>query len=114
MKIAIPSNDKEMVSENFGRAGFFVIFDLENHTTEIINNEVNLNAEQGAGIQSASLLVKNGINAVLAPHVGPKAFEVLKSAKLTIFATTGKNMAVKDALEQYKAGILETMTEPRK
>lgn len=82
MKLAITSVDEGIESSvdlRFGRAKYFVVVDLETHATTTVSNYVNLNAAQGAGIQTAKTLIDLGVKAVITGHVGPKAFSALEA-----------------------------------
>jgi predicted Fe-Mo cluster-binding NifX family protein len=103
MKVAIPSTqptEKAFMEARFGRAPYFMVYDTDAGSWESIENKTNLNASQGAGIQTAEMLVKNGVGAVLAGHCGPKAFRVLQSAGIMVFMDiTG---SVEEALDTYQ------------
>ena len=92
-----------------GRAAWFIISDSETGEFEAVKNEQNLAAAQGAGIQSAQLVVNHGAQAVLTGHCGPKAFRVLKAANVRIYV--GVDGTVQDALEKFKAGSLQEAAE---
>jgi predicted Fe-Mo cluster-binding NifX family protein len=109
MKIAIPSEEKTMVSEHFGRTKYFVIYDTETQTQEVIDNSENVNAAQGAGIQTAVSLVNAGIAAVLSPKIGPKAFDQLKNGNIEMFHITEFPCSVVEAMQLYKEGKLAKM-----
>ena len=84
MKIAITTSGNDLnapLDSRFGRAPKFLIYDLEAKTFEIIDNEQNLNAAQGAGIQSAQNIARLGAKALVTGHCGPKAFRVLGSGR---------------------------------
>lgn len=56
MKLAIPTDGNDLtaaMSASFGRAPKFMVVDSEAETFDFMNNTRNLNAAQGAGIQSA-------------------------------------------------------------
>jgi predicted Fe-Mo cluster-binding NifX family protein len=88
----------------FGRAPKFLVYDLENGTFEIVDNEQNLNAAQGAGIQAAETVARLGVKTVVTGHCGPKAFRVLSRAGIKVL--TCEASTVEAALEQYLANIL--------
>jgi len=107
MKIAITTSGNDLnapLDSRFGRAPKFLIYDLETKTFEVMDNAQNLNAAQGAGIQSAQNIVRQGAKALVTGHCGPKAFRVLESAGIKIFNTSAAT--VKEALELYLAGKL--------
>jgi predicted Fe-Mo cluster-binding NifX family protein len=107
MKIALTTSGNDLsapLDSRFGRAPKFLIYDLEANTFEIVDNEQNLNAAQGAGIQSAQTVARLGVKALITGHCGPKAFVVLRAAEIKIYNTPAAT--VKEALEQYRSGKL--------
>ncbi len=107
MKIvfATSGNDLEAPPDSrFGRAPKFLVYDLDTDTFTIIDNQQNLNAVQGAGIQSAETVARTGAQSLVTGHCGPKAFQVLSAAGIKIFSTNAPTVA--QALEQYRAGKL--------
>ena len=77
MKIAITTTGDNLnapMDARFGRAQKFIVYDLDSNSFEVVDNQQNLNAIQGAGIQSAEAVAKTGARAVLTGHCGPKAF----------------------------------------
>jgi predicted Fe-Mo cluster-binding NifX family protein len=108
MKIAIPAVDREptaTIDARFGRAPWFLVYDTEMLTWVAVENSPNLQAVQGAGIQSAETLVRHGVTVVLTPHCGPKAFRVLQAAGVTIYL--GVNGTVAEALAAYQTGSIQ-------
>ena len=107
MKIVITAQGTEMsdqVDPRFGRAKWFILFDTETSEHSALDNEQNLNAMQGAGIQAARNVQETGAEAVLTGNVGPKAFMTLQAAGLKIY--TGAEGTVAEAIEKFKAGEL--------
>jgi len=107
MKIAISTSGKDLdskVDPRFGRAAGFIIYDTENKTSEYIANAQNLNAVQGAGIQSAGIISATGAQALITGHCGPKAFTALKAAGIKIF--TGADGTVREAVMKFSTGNL--------
>ena len=107
MKIAITAKKNGSIFEldkRFGRAEKFILFDGSPEFEEI-DNTLNLNAAQGAGIQSAENIIESGAEVLITGHVGPKAFKVLNSAGIKIYCA--KCDTVAEALTQYKNGELE-------
>jgi predicted Fe-Mo cluster-binding NifX family protein len=113
MKIAVTSSGETLESEidpRFGRAAKFVLFDTESGDFEVVDNEQNLNAAQGAGIQAAETVSRLGAEAVITGHCGPKAFRTLRAAGIQIFA--GAEGTVAGAIEQFRSGSLEASESP--
>jgi predicted Fe-Mo cluster-binding NifX family protein len=108
MKIAITAQDKELSSEvdlRFGRAKWLIVLDTETGDYEAHDNVLNLNAMQGAGIQTGKNIANLGVEVVITGNVGPNAFKTLNAANVKIFLS--KTQTVKDAVASFKAGELE-------
>ncbi len=111
MKIVITTSGNDLsapLDSRFGRAPKFLVYDLDANTFEIVDNKQNLNAAQGAGIQSAQNIARLGAGAVITGHCGPKAFRVLEAAKIKIYGTTAAS--VSEAIEKYLEGKLSEAT----
>ncbi|HOE32490.1 MAG TPA: NifB/NifX family molybdenum-iron cluster-binding protein [Smithella sp.] len=107
MKIALTTSGVDLnapLDSRFGRAPKFLIYDQAANTFEIVDNEQNLNAAQGAGIQSAQNIARLGVKALITGHCGPKAFRTLQAAGIRIYNTSAAT--VSEALEQYREGTL--------
>ena len=108
MKIAFTTSGETLqapVDSRFGRAARFLIYDLEENTFEVIDNQQNLNAAQGAGIQAAETIARFGVDALVTGHCGPKAFRVLSAAGIKVYPANG--FTVSAALEAFKNGTLQ-------
>ncbi len=97
------------VDQRFGRATSFIIYDAEKATFVSIDNTQNLEAAQGAGIQSAQNVVNAGAEVLITGHTGPKAFKVLEGAKVDIYLS--KPATVAEAIAEWKNGTLKKITE---
>ncbi len=107
MKIAFTTSGSDLnapLDSRFGRAPKFLIYDVDANTFEVVDNSQNLNAAQGAGIQSAQNIARLGVGALVTGHCGPKAFRTLKAAGIKIYNTSVATVG--EALEQYRAGKL--------
>ena len=108
MKIALSTSGNDLsaaLDTRFGRAPKFLVLDLENGKFEIIDNQQNLDAAQGAGIQSAETVIRSGAKALVSGHCGPKAFRVLSSAGVKVYNSDAATVA--EAVEQFKQGKLK-------
>jgi len=107
MKIAFTTSGETPdapLDSRFGRAAKFLLYDLESETFEVIDNQQNLNAAQGAGIQSAETVARLGAKSLVTGHCGPKAFRVLLAAGIKVYTTEAPTIAA--ALEEYRSGKL--------
>ena len=108
MKLAVTSQGVELnspIDPRFGRAKYFLVVDTETDETHAVDNTMNLNAAQGAGIQAGRKVIDLGAEAVITGHVGPKAFATLQAGGVSVFI--GATGTVADAIEQFKSGNLK-------
>jgi predicted Fe-Mo cluster-binding NifX family protein len=113
MKLAVTSQGNNLHSAldpRLGRAQFFIVVDTETGAFSAVDNGVNLNADQGAGIQASKRVAALGVSGLITGQVGPKAFSTLRAAGVSIHV--GAIGTVGDAVEQYKAGKLPAATSP--
>jgi predicted Fe-Mo cluster-binding NifX family protein len=111
MKLAVTSQGPDLrssIDPRFGRATCFIVIDTETGQFSAADNSVNLNAAQGAGIQSGRKVVELGVEAVITGHVGPKAFATLQAGGVKVYVGAGGTVA--EAVEQFKAGKLKQST----
>jgi predicted Fe-Mo cluster-binding NifX family protein len=107
VKIVLTTSGNDInapLDSRFGRSPKFLLYDLENGTFEVVGNQQNLNAAQGAGIQSAETVARLGAKALITGHCGPKAFRVLTAAGIRIYHTDAPTVAA--AIERYRSGKL--------
>lgn len=110
MRIVVTAKEQSVdspVDQRFGRARYLVLIDTESGHEEIHNNEVNLNAVQGAGIQTAQNVAQLGVEAVLTGHLGPNSYRTLSAAGIKAY--TGFQGTVRQAVEALKAGGLKPL-----
>jgi predicted Fe-Mo cluster-binding NifX family protein len=108
MKIAVSSEGPELTSKvdpRFGRARYFIVYDTLSNGYEVIDNEINAGAAQGAGVQAAQNVVKKEVSLVISGNIGPKAFATLSAAGIkTALRSEG---TVLDAVELARNDSLE-------
>ena len=105
MRIIVTSTGKDLsagVDPRFGRARFFIAFETNDGSFEVLDNTQVLNAPSGAGIQAAENVARSGAKAVLTGHCGPKAFRALSAAGIHIYV--GVQGTVGEAVERFKKG----------
>ena len=107
MKVAFTTSGQTLdapLDSRFGRAPRFIVYDTESDTFKVVDNDQNLNAAQGAGIQSAETVARLGAKSLVTGHCGPKAFRVLLAAGIKVYTTDAPTVAA--ALEEYRSGKL--------
>lgn len=111
MKLAASATGKELDSQidpRFGRSAYFIIIETDDMSFEVFENE-NIGMNTGAGISSANFIVSKEIKALLTGNCGPKAMQVFSAAGIDVF--TGQTGTVKDAVGNYKKGLLQSSPE---
>ncbi len=107
MKIAVSSTGKTLndgLDRRFGRTRYFVRYDDATGVVDAFDNQQNLNAMQGAGIQAAMQVAAAEVQAVITGHCGPKAFRVLQEAGIKVYLCQAATVA--QALELWRQGSL--------
>jgi predicted Fe-Mo cluster-binding NifX family protein len=99
-----------LVSDVFGRCGFFLICDRKNLTERILNNPFTSELG-GAGIQSARLLIENDADAVITDQIGCNPLRLLVSANVKVYQCEGETAV--EALRLFDEGKLIQIEETR-
>lgn len=110
MKIIVPTNGENIDSDickSFGRTKRFLVIDLDTLDFETVENAQNMQASQGAGIQSAQSAIKAGGDTLITMHCGPKAYRVLTEAGVRVY--NGADGTIRKNIEQLKEGTLSIM-----
>lgn len=77
--------------------------------SEAVQNS-SMYAPSGAGIQAAQMVASKGAKAVLTGRVGPNAHQALSAAGVDVIR--GVTGTVREAVEGYKKGELESVSAP--
>lgn len=104
MKIIIPLDEnKTDICIVLGRAPYFMVCDIDNNKTEILENPAT-NAEGGAGLKSAQFIVDSGADTLITVRCGENASKVLKMANIKIYKSQATN--AQENIELLKNGKL--------
>ena len=107
MKIAVTSQGTDLdarVDPRFGRAAYILVVDSDSNDFQVIDNNENINALKGAGIQAASNVVNSGAKVLLTGFCGPNAFRALQAGKVAV--ANDAEGTVRDAVRMYLDGKL--------
>lgn len=110
MKFAIPVDENTMDTEvcmSFGRAPFFYIFDSESKQGEFIENSA-ANAQGGAGVKAAQVVVDSGSKALITPRCGENAADIFKIANIKLYKTV--NDSIESNVKAFEDGSLKELT----
>jgi len=105
MKIAVTSKGSSLDSEvdpRFGRAAYILIVDSETFEFEALDNQENVNAFKGAGIQAAAMVSEKGAEVLLTGYCGPNAFKTLNAANVKVANDAAGS--VEDAVKAFNEG----------
>ncbi|MBN2874628.1 MAG: hypothetical protein JXM71_05995 [Spirochaetales bacterium] len=81
MIVAVPTDDKKVVSTIFGKAAWFALFDDAGGCLQYIRGLPG--AETDAGLGAVTLLAEHGVTELHAADVGMKAGEALIAAGIS-------------------------------
>lgn len=112
MKIVFSTEGESLESlldTRFGRCSRFLLWDFETKTFTLIENSQNLQALQGAGIQSAQNVINTGAEALVTGHCGPKAFKVLQAAGIPIYVA--ETLPIRELIDSFEKGTLLPLKE---
>ncbi|MBU2541649.1 MAG: NifB/NifX family molybdenum-iron cluster-binding protein [Candidatus Omnitrophica bacterium] len=110
MKICIPIETKEgikaKVNAHFGSAPYFLIYDTDKNTFEIINNSDNHHMH--GMCHPLKALDKKGIDAVVCAGMGARAVSKLNEGGISVYRVRAET--VEEIIKRYKEGRLEEIT----
>ncbi len=98
-----------MVDSRFGRAPFYILYDLKTETFEAVPNQAAM-AGGGAGTMAAQAVLSMGADTVVSDNVGPNAFQVLAAAGIRILRAVPGTVA--ETVDRLKKGELEELSTP--
>ena len=113
MKVAIPVEERKVDSEvciSFGRTPLFMVYDTDSKESYFIDNSA-IAVTGGAGIKAAQSIVDNDVVAMLTPHCGENAADVLKAGDVKIYRTVKDKNAIENInlFTEGKLSILENI-----
>jgi predicted Fe-Mo cluster-binding NifX family protein len=111
MKIAIPVDEKSMnspVCVSFGRAPYFLIYDIDTSESVFINN-LAASSQGGAGIRAAQLIADNAVDALLTFRCGQNAADVFNAASIRIYKII--NESIEENINAFKDEKLSLLGE---
>jgi len=106
---ATSDNLDGMMDERFGRCKYFIFVDPVTMKYRAVPN-TSINESSGAGIASATTVLKNSPSAIITGLIGGNAMEVLKAANARVY--TCQNRTVREAVGMYNEGKLESIEAP--
>lgn len=112
-KIAVCASGDNLDSKmdgRFGRCAYLILWNEDSQGYETVPNAGSDRAH-GSGTSTAQTLVSLGASRLVVSRIGPKAFEVLKSAGIKVYSTD-ENQSVRAALDKLRRNDLQEMQGP--
>ncbi len=112
MKIGLSSDGNSLTdhfASNFGRCSYFIVYDSTAQEVRTAYSNTAQNAAGGAGIQAAQSMIDNQVETVIAPQMGPNAWNVLKGANIKVY--TGITGSIQENIDALLAGQLTEMAD---
>lgn len=92
----------------FGRAGAFLVIDIEKMEVVAELKNTAIEAAHGAGTGAAVLMNDNKVEAVISGAFGPKASQALEGFGIEMWLTP-EGLTAKEVLDKFSAGTLKQM-----
>ena len=111
MKIVVSTTGKSLdsnVESRFGRSTGFILFDTDTQNFRYLDNSAQTHLSQGAGIQTAQMIVEAGADVIITGQMGPKAAEALSRSEIKIYACAGGT--VQEALQALDQNTLKALS----
>lgn len=111
MRIVMPVDENNMqakVSSSFGRAPFFLVYDIETKESIFVDNKA-ARSPGGAGVIAAQTVVDNKADALLVPRCGQNAADVLQAGKVKIYKSL--EGTAEENIEAFIDKKLDTLDE---
>jgi len=108
MKIAITSKGETLQSQvdpRFARASYFIVYDTDDDSHEVVDNAQSASAVHGAGPQAAETISRTGAKALITGNLGPNASRSLNAAGIDTYI--GFSGTVFEAVNAFKKGELK-------
>lgn len=112
MKIAIcaeGNTESAGASKRYARSDYFAVYDQKVSQFTFVENKAKRESS-GAGNRATKILGDLGVDVLLAPKVGPKAFDMLKAFGIAAYQYDS-HASVKDVLDRYLEGRLSLISE---
>lgn len=111
MKIIIPTEEKNSegnVSDIFGRAKYFAVYDSEKDIYDFVEN-IGGKSVNGAGIKAAQQVIDLKADAVILPRIGKNGADLLEAADIKLYKQEASK--IKANLKSFKNGDLLSLDE---
>ena len=104
MKVAITStgnSPESKLDQRFGRCAYFVVYDTETGSMEVIPNP-NKEALEGAGPASVQLVASRGVKKIVSGEFGMKIKSLLDSLRIQMIVYKETDSTVQQVIDMLK------------
>lgn len=109
MFLIISSQGKSLKSKpnpRFGRAEFFIKYNLDDETWEALENPA-ASQSGGAGVAASQFLVNQNVEVAISGRFGPNADRALTSANIKMLTFDNSFNSIMDVINAYQQNELE-------
>ncbi len=107
MKICVPAKAEGLSADmdsRFGRCAYFVFVDSQTGEVKSMKNP-SANADRGAGVSAAQLVLDEGAQVVVSENLGGHAKEVLQESDIKIIELSAEKVSEAIELAKQKLGL---------
>ncbi|HUW23939.1 MAG TPA: NifB/NifX family molybdenum-iron cluster-binding protein [bacterium] len=111
-KVALPAKGNGLnaqISEYFGRAPYFIVYDVNRKVFWTIPNPF-VNEAHAVGLRAGTMLVKKRVGVIVCKNIGPEPIKKFNDSKIEVYI--GAEGTVADGIKQYKSNQLILTTMP--
>jgi len=111
-KVALPAEGNDLsaqISEYFGRAPYFIVYDVKRKVFWTIPNPF-VNEAHAVGLRVGAMLVKKRVGVIVCKNIGPEPIKKFNDSKIKVYI--GAKRTVADGIKQYKNNQLILTTKP--
>lgn len=111
-KVALPAKGNDLnaqISEYFGRAPYFIVYDVNRKVFWTISNPF-VNEAHAVGLRAGTMLVKKRVGVIVCKNIGPEPIKKFNDSKIEVYI--GAEGTVADGIKQYKSNQLILTTKP--
>ncbi|MFW5841824.1 MAG: NifB/NifX family molybdenum-iron cluster-binding protein [Bacillota bacterium] len=108
--ICATDNTKDsLVSPRYARSNYFAIYNTSTSAYTFVENDAKKEAS-GASNKATKILGTHHVDVLLAPKVGPKAFDILNAFNIKVYQYEGHER-IEEALNAYLEGRYHAITD---
>jgi len=97
------------LAQHFGRAPYFTVIDINNNEVESVRAMPNVSEHVGGTGSPHDYIIQLKPKALIVHGMGPRGIMAFESVGIQVLKANGNT--VKEAIEAYKQGKLEGLTE---